>query len=148
MAQMTVRASGPRNATIMIVGDHAHEMDLRRGEPFIGGGGFELTKMLSDVGIRRDDCYMTLVLKSRTYPNELNIIDKKKDRQPNHVFFQGHYITQKLYDACMALREEVELVKPNVICTVGDLALFALTGVTSSFNYRSSIMDSVLTPGY
>jgi uracil-DNA glycosylase family 4 len=129
-------------------GDAAHEMCLRRGEPFIGGGGFELTKMLSDVGIRRDDCYMTLVLKSRSYPNELNIIDKKKDRQPNHVFFQGHYITQKLYDACMALREEVELVKPNVICTVGDLALFALTGVTSSFNYRSSIMDSVLTPGY
>ena len=148
MAQMTVRPSGPKNAKIMIVGDHAHEMDLRRGEPFIGGGGFELTKMMQDAGIRRDDCYMTLVLKTRSYPNELNIIDKKKDRQPNHVFFQGHYITQKLYDACMALREEVELVKPNVICTVGDLALFALTGQTSSYNYRSSIMESVLTPGY
>jgi len=148
MAQMMVRPSGPKNAKIMVVGDFAHEMCLRRGEPFIGGGGFELSKLLSDAGIRRDDCYLTLVLKTRSYPNELNIIDKKKDRQPNHVFFQGHYITQKLYDACIALREEVELVKPNVICTVGDLALFALTGVTSSFNYRSSIMDSVLTPGY
>jgi uracil-DNA glycosylase family 4 len=129
MAQMTVTASGPRNAKIMIVGDAPTEQDLRRSEPFIGGGGFELTKMLTEAGIRRDDCYMTLVLKSRCYPNELNIIEN-------------------LYDACMALREEVELVKPNVICTVGDLALFALTGVTSSFNYRSSIMDSVLTPGY
>lgn len=148
MAQMTVAASGPRNAKIMIVGDYPHEQDLRRGEPFIGGGGFELSKMLTEAGIRRDDCYMTLVLKSRCYPNELNIIEKKKDRQPNHIYFQGHFITQKLYDACMALREEVEVVKPNVICTVGDLALFALTGVTSSFNYRSSIMDSVLTPGY
>jgi uracil-DNA glycosylase family 4 len=148
MAQMTVAASGPRNARIIIVGDYPHEQDLRRGEPFIGGGGFELTKMLTEAGIRRDDCYMTLVFKSRCYPNELNIIEKKKDRQPNHIYFQGHFITQKLYDACMALREEVELVKPNVICTVGDLALFALTGVTSSFNYRSSIMDSVLTPGY
>jgi uracil-DNA glycosylase family 4 len=148
MAQMTVAASGPKNAKIMIVGDYPHEQDLRRGEPFIGGGGFELTKMLTEAGIRRDDCYMTLVMKSRCYPNELNIIEKKKDRQPNHIYFQGHFITQKLYDACMALREEVELVKPNVICTVGDLALFALTGQTSSYNYRSSIMASTLTAGY
>lgn len=148
MAQMTVRPSGPKNAKIMIVGDACHEMDLRRGEPFIGGGGFELTKMLTEAGIRRDDCYMTLVFKTRTYPNELNILEKKKDQQPQHIYFQGHFITQKLYDACMVLRDEIELVKPNVICTVGDLALFALTGQLSSYNYRSSIMESVLTPGY
>jgi DNA polymerase I-like protein with 3'-5' exonuclease and polymerase domains/uracil-DNA glycosylase len=148
MAQITVAASGPKNAKIMIVGDGPSEQCLRRGEPFIGAGGFELTKMLTEAGIRRDDCYMTLVMKSRLYPNELNIIEKKKDRQSNHIYFQGHFITQKLYDACMALREEVELVKPNVICTVGDLALFALTGQTSSYNYRSSIMDSTLTAGY
>lgn len=148
MAQMTVAASGPRNAKIMIVGDVPHEQDLRRGEPFIGGGGFELTKMLTEAGIRRDDCYMTLVFKSRCYPNELNIIEKKKDRQPNHIYFQGQFITQKLYDACMSIRDEVERVKPNVICTVGDLALFALTGQTSSYNYRSSIMASTLTAGY
>src|SRR5271156_1176544 len=148
MAQMTVRPSGPTNAKIMIVGDWPNEQCLRRGEPFIGGGGFELSKMLQEAGIRRDDCYLTLVMKSRCYPNELHIIEKKKDRQPNHVFFQGQFITQKLYDACMQIRDEVERVKPNVICTVGDLALFALTGVVSSFNYRSSIMDSVLTPGY
>jgi uracil-DNA glycosylase family 4 len=148
MAQMTVRPSGPKNAKIMIVGDACHEMDLRRGEPFIGGGGFELTKMLTEAGIRRDDCYLTLVFKTRTYPNELNILEKKKDQQAHHIYFQGHFITQKLYDACMALREEIELVKPNVICTVGDLALFALTGQLSSYNYRSSIMESVLTPGY
>ena len=87
-------------------------------------------------------------MKSRCYPNELHIIEKKKDRQPNHIYFQGQFITQKLYDACMQIRDEVERVKPNVICTVGDLALFALTGQTSSYNYRSSIMDSLLTPGY
>jgi DNA polymerase I-like protein with 3'-5' exonuclease and polymerase domains/uracil-DNA glycosylase len=148
MAQMTVRASGPKNAKIMIIGDFPHEQDLRRGEPFIGGGGFELTKMLTEAGIRRDDCYMTLVMKTRCYPNELHIIEKKKDQQPSHIYFQGKFITQRLYDACMELRDEIDRVKPNVICTVGDLALFAVTGVTSSYNYRSSIMDSVLTPGY
>lgn len=148
MAQMTVSASGPKNAKIMIVGDYPHEQDLRRAEPFIGGGGFELTKMLQEAGIRRDDCYMTLVMKTRCYPNELHVAEKKKDRTAAHIYFQGHYITQKLYDACMVIRDEVEKVKPNVICTVGDLALFALTGELSSFNYRSSIMDSQLTPGY
>ena len=148
MAALTITASGPRNAKIMIVGDSPHELDLRRGEPFIGGGGFELTKMLQEAGIRRDDCYMTMVMKSRVFPGEQFIAEKKKDITDKHVRFQGQYITQNLLDACIALRAEIDRVKPNVICTVGDLALFALTGETSSYNYRSSIMASTLLEGY
>lgn len=131
----------------MIVGDAPTEQCLRRGEPFIGGGGFELTKMLSEAGIRREDCYLTTVIKSRAW-GESFIAEKKKDTTPQHITFQGKPITQRLLDGCMELRAEIERVKPNVICTVGDLALFALTGETSSFNYRSSIMDSRLVEGY
>jgi DNA polymerase I-like protein with 3'-5' exonuclease and polymerase domains/uracil-DNA glycosylase len=132
----------------MVVGDSPHELDLRRGEPFIGGGGFELTKMLQEAGIRRDDCYMTMVFKQRVFPGELHIVEKKKDISPSHVFFQGRYISQKLFEACIALRAEIERVKPNVICTVGDVALFALAGQISSYNWRSSIMDSKLLEGF
>lgn len=148
MAQLCITPSGPRNAKIMIVGDWPHEMDLRRGEPFIGGAGFELTKMLQEAGIRRDDCYMTMLYKHRVFPGEPQIAEKKKDITSAHVFFQGRYISQKLLDACMDLRAEIERVKPNVICTVGNLALFALTGQISSYNWRSSVMDSELVEGY
>lgn len=148
MAALTITPSGPRNAKIMIVGDSPHELDLRRGEPFIGGGGFELTKMLQEAGIRRDDCYMTMVFKERQFYGESHIAEKKKDITPQHVRFQGRFITTKLLEACMALRTEIERVKPNVICTVGNLALFALTGQISSYNWRSSIMDAELVKGY
>lgn len=148
MAALTITPSGPRNAKIMIVGDSPHELDLRQGEPFIGGGGFELTKMLQEAGIRRDDCYMTMLYKQRVFPGEPQIAEKKKDIAPSHVFFQGRHISQKLLDACMDLRAEIERVKPNVICTIGNLALFALTGQISSYNWRSSIMDSELVEGY
>jgi DNA polymerase I-like protein with 3'-5' exonuclease and polymerase domains/uracil-DNA glycosylase len=148
MAKLTIGPSGPVNARIMIVGDVPNEQDLRRGEPFIGGGGFEMTKMLQEAGIRREDCYLTTVFKSRVFPGTLHIVEKKKDRLPEHVLFQGQYITRDLFNACMDLLHEIDKVKPNVICTVGNLALFALTGETSSYNYRSSIMDSVLLQGY
>jgi uracil-DNA glycosylase family 4 len=148
MAKLTIGPSGPVNARIMIVGDVPNEQDLRRGEPFIGGGGFEMTKMLQEAGIRREDCYLTTVFKSRIFPGTLHIIEKKKDRLPEHVLFQRQYITRDLFNACMDLLHEIDKVKPNVICTVGNLALFALTGETSSYNYRSSIMDSVLLQGY
>lgn len=148
MAALTITPSGPRNAKIMIVGDSPHELDLRRGEPFIGGGGFELTKMMQEAGIRRDDCYLTMVFKQRMFFGELHIVEKKKDISPDHVFFQGRYISKQLFEACIALRAEIERVRPNVICTVGDIALFALTGQISSYNWRSSIMDSKLTEGF
>jgi len=136
------------NAKIMIVGDAPQEQDLRRGEPFIGGGGFELTKMLQEAGIRREDCYLTTVFKQRVFPGEKNIIEKKKDQSSADIVYHGQHITRKLMDACTDLQMEIEKIKPNVICTVGNLALFALTGETSSYNWRSSIMDSKLTQGY
>ena len=148
MAKLAIGPSGPLNAKIMIVGGSPSEQCLRRGEPFIGGGGFELTKMLSEAGIRREDCYLTTVFKSRVFPGQIHIAEKKKDRDASHVQFQGKFITQELYNSCMELLQEIDRIKPNVICTVDDLALFALTGQTSSFNYRSSIMDSTLLQGY
>lgn len=132
----------------MIVGDSPHELDLRRGEPFIGGGGFELTKMLQEAGIRRDDCYMTMLFKQRLFMGEQHIAEKKKDITDKHVNFLGRMVTEKFLEAAYELRKEIERVKPNVICTVGDLALCALTGQISSYNWRSSIMDSLLLEGY
>lgn len=148
MAALQINPAGPRNAKIMIVGDSPHELDLRRGEPFIGGGGFELTKMLQEAGIRRDDCYLTMLFKNRVFPGEQFVAEKKKDITPQHILFQGKYVTAKFFDAAMALRAEIERVRPNVICTVGDAALLACAGQTSSYNWRSSIMDSTLTPGF
>jgi len=147
MALLRIKGVGPLHPKIMIVGEWPHEADLRKGEPFIGGVGFEFTKMLQEAGIRRDDCYLTTVMKTRVFPGTKLIATTKKEITPQHIFFQGEHVLPELYDAAMELRREIEQTRPNVICVSGDVALWALTGQTSSHSWRSSIMDSVLVEG-
>jgi DNA polymerase I-like protein with 3'-5' exonuclease and polymerase domains/uracil-DNA glycosylase len=146
---MTIQPTGPIDAKVLIVGEFPNEGDLRRNEPFIGGAGFEFTKMLQEAGLRRDDCYLTYVMKERVYGQSLSslIAEKKKDITPQHVLYRGKYVMPEVVDAVEALRREIERVRPNVVCTSGNLALWALTGEWSSFAWRSSVMESTLVPG-
>lgn len=146
---MPITGTGKLDANVLIVGEFPHEQDLRRGEPFIGGAGFELQKMLSEAGIPRDQCYMTLVMKDRVYGQSVNslVAEKKKDITPRHVLYMGKWVMPEVVYAVESLREEILRIKPNVVCTSGNLALWALTGEWSSHSWRSSVMESTLIPG-
>ena len=51
--------AGIRNADIVVVGDAPSTSDIRSGQPFSGGAGMVLDKMLSRVGIGRHECFLT-----------------------------------------------------------------------------------------
>lgn len=144
---MQITGTGNLEAKVLIVGEFPHEADLRRGEPFIGGAGFELSKMLSEAGLPREQCYLTMVMKERVLSLGSIVAEKKKDITPRHVLYKGKWVLPQVVDAVEALREEIRRVNPNVVCTSGNLALWALTGEWSSFNWRSSVMESDLIPG-
>ena len=144
---MPIQGTGCVDAKVLIVGEFPHEADLRKGEPFIGGAGFELTKMLSEAQIPRETCYLTTVMKDRVLSIASLVAEKKKDITPRHVLYKGKWVMPQVVDAVESLREEIKRVSPNVVCTSGNLALWALTGEWSSFNWRSSVMESNLIPG-
>lgn len=144
---MPIQPSGPLDANVLVVGEFPHEADLRRGEPFIGGAGYEVTKMMSEAGLPREQCYLTYVMKDRILSIASLVAEKKKDITPRHVLYKGKWVMPQVVDAVEALREEIRRVAPNVVCTSGNLALWALTGEWSSFNWRSSVMESDLIPG-
>lgn len=146
---MPIQGSGRLDAKVLIVGEFPHENDLRRGEPFVGGAGFELTKMLQEAGLPREQCYLTMVMKDRVYGQSITslIAEKKKDITPRHVLYNGKWVMPQVVDAVEALHEEIKRVSPNVVCTSGNLALWALTGEWSSHAWRSSVMESTLIPG-
>ena len=145
---MAIQPSGPLDAKVLLVGEFPNEGDLRRGEPFIGGAGFELTKMLQEANLPRESLYMTYVMKDRVLGQSLSslIAEKKKDITPKHVLYRGKWVMPHVVDAVEALRREIERVRPNVVCTTGNLALWALTGEWSCFAWRSSVMESNLVP--
>lgn len=144
---MPITGSGCVDAKVLIVGEYPHEADLRKGEPFIGGAGYELTKMLSEAGLPREQLYLTMVMKERILSIGSLVAEKKKDITPRHVLYKGKWVMPQVVDAVEALREEIRRVNPNVVCTSGNLALWALTGEWSSFNWRSSVMESDLISG-
>lgn len=146
---MTIESIGPSTARIALVGEYPSEQDLLKHQPFCSGAGFELSKMLAEAGTHRESCYMTLVCNDRIPRGRLEgiIAMTQKERTPQHVLWNGKYVLPCVIQGAARLVKELSLVKPNVVCAFGNLALWVLTGEWGVTSWRSSIMESTLIPG-
>src|SRR5574337_1269796 len=94
-----VESSGPPHARIMIIGEAPGEEEEKLGVPFVGASGNELNRMLREVGIKREDCYVTNVCKYRPAGNKIErwITDKKKTGIANDwAFTHGRYYSPEI----------------------------------------------------
>ena len=99
-----VPGTGPCPAAIMIVGEAPGFNEDLKGVPFVGAAGKLLDTMLAHIGLRREDVYVTNVLKCRPPQN--------RDPMPNEV------------QACQPyLRLQIELVQPQAVLVLGRHAL-------------------------
>lgn len=146
---MPIQIVGPVTAKVMVVGEYGSEQDFRRGEPFIAGMGFELTKLLAESGLHRNSCLMTYVMKDRIPQGKIEgiIATKKKFLTPKHVLYKGKMVLPSVVDGIEELRRDIERHKPNVVIALGNLAMWALTEEWGVHDWRSSIMESTLVPG-
>lgn len=146
---MRISTVGPVDAKVMLVGEFPHMQDLRNGVPFTGGAGYELTKMLADAGLHKTQCLMTMVMRDAIPLRGVEALAalKKKHITPQHVFFNNKWVLPEVVKCVEELKQDILRYKPNVVCPMGNLALWALTGEWSVQNWRSSIMESTLIPG-
>jgi uracil-DNA glycosylase len=108
--QKVVFGEGNVNAELMIVGDAPSNSDDSAGKIFTGRTGDTLSKMIENVlGLKRSDVYITNLLKCRALDSE----------SPSPM--DAH--TCQPY-----LLKEIELVKPKLILTFGEMAYRYLTG--------------------
>lgn len=129
---------GPRDADIMIIGQTPGADEFRYNRPFQGHGGTELETMLANVGISRDECYLTYVSKRRApRNNNENLFLNYKKRQP----------TVQLEADLANLQQEIEDVRPSIIISLGELPLWALTGETGITKWRGSQLSYPLLDG-
>ena len=76
----------------------------RQGIPFVGAAGKLLSEMLEQVGLKREDVYITNIIKCRA-PNN-------RDPEPEEV------------KACWPyLEKQIEFINPKVICFLGRHAM-------------------------
>src|SRR5213080_1549341 len=62
-ATQTVFGEGPKDASVMLVGEQPGDMEDRQGHPFVGPAGRLLDKALAEARIPRDGVYITNAVK-------------------------------------------------------------------------------------
>jgi DNA polymerase len=98
-----VYGTGNADADLMFIGEGPGYYEDKQGEPFVGAAGQLLNTMLEEIGVRRADVRITNVILCRPPGN--------RDPMPDEV------------ETCTPwLREQIELVDPRVIVTLGNFA--------------------------
>jgi uracil-DNA glycosylase family 4 len=104
-----VFGAGDADADLMFVGEAPGAEEDRQGLPFVGRAGQFLDELLRGIGMSRQGVFIANVLKSRPPGN--------RDPQPLEI------------DACRPyLLEQVRLIEPKVLCTLGNFATKLLSG--------------------
>lgn len=140
---MDIRPVGPCPARIMLVGEFPGEAEVAQGAPLVGYSGQELSRMLQDAGIMRSECFVTSVIRIRPPGGELSsfIAERKSDVTPKHLYIRDKSVLPPVRDGLELLKREIELCRPNVIITFGNVGLWALTGRWGITSWRGSVLE-------
>lgn len=145
---MRVNGEGPIPTRLMLIGEAPSESDARSHAPFGGSSGPELNRLLHEAGIMRSEAYCTYVCKSVPPGGMLSalVATKKKDITAQHVLLKGQYVLPEVAAGYTELLAEIEMVQPNLIIALGNLALWALTGHWSVAKWRGSLLGGGDSP--
>ncbi|RLG91693.1 MAG: uracil-DNA glycosylase [Candidatus Hecatellales archaeon] len=116
-----VFGDGPLDSPIMLIGEAPGYWEDLKGKPFVGAAGKFLDKLLALAGLDRGKVYITNVVKCRPPGN--------REPKPDEV------------EACRPyLEEQINLIKPKIICTLGNVAS---TYLLQKFGFRVQPMGRI-----
>jgi uracil-DNA glycosylase len=139
-----LQPEGPCPAKIMIVGEFPAEIEVSRGQVFIGNAGKELSNLLAEAGIIRSECFLTYALQARPPEGDIGayIALKKKDITPFHKTYRGKSVLPTVWESLDILKRQIELCQPNIIIALGNIALWSLTGEWGADKWRGSLLTT------
>lgn len=112
-----VFGEGDLDAGIMLIGEAPGAEETRQKKPFVGKAGENLNEFLHVLQMRRENIYITNVVKFRPYT------EGKAGRRRNRPPARQEQNHQALY-----LYKEIALVKPKLVVTLGNIALRSVSG--------------------
>jgi DNA polymerase len=132
---------------IAIVGEAWGAEEAKARAPFVGASGQELTRMLSEAGIHRADCFLTNVFNVKPEPtNDIENLctDKARGIVNRGPLKAGKYCKSELAGELGRLDRELREVKPNIILALGNTATWALIGPNQSISkVRGTVTGSL-----
>jgi len=119
-----VPGEGPVNARVMCIGEGPGHHENEQGKPFVGQAGKFLDELLASGGLKREEVFITNVVKCRPPSN--------RDPEP-----------QELAACRLYLDEQIELINPEIIVTLGrfSMARFIEGGRISQIHGKTHIVE-------
>jgi uracil-DNA glycosylase family 4 len=97
---LAVPGEGSAKASVMFIGEGPGFHEDRQGRPFVGPAGKFLSELLDSIGMKREDVFITNVVKCRPPGN--------RDPLPGEILACKKYLDKQL-----------ELIKPKAVVTLG-----------------------------
>ena len=117
----SVPGKGNFQSDVIFVGEAPGRNEDEKGEPFVGVAGKKLSAALEEAGVSREEIYITNIVKCRP-PN---------NRVPNTVERE----TCKNY-----IRQEISIIKPKIICVLGNTAFNSMLGGSEITKFRGKLV--------
>jgi len=95
-----VIGEGSHDSTIMFVGEAPGKNEALTGRPFCGAAGKFLTELVESIGLKREQVYITNIVKDRPPEN--------RDPTPEEIELYAPFLDR-----------QVEIIQPKVIATLG-----------------------------
>jgi uracil-DNA glycosylase family 4 len=122
--KVVVFGSGNLQAELMFVGEAPSPTDDESGIPFTGPAGDLLGKMIQAMGYKKEDVYLSLVVKCLT--------PEVRNPTPDEIHSCSEY-----------LEKQIELIRPKVIVALGTFAAHALLKTeTPVSELRGQVVES------
>ena len=117
----SVPGKGNFKSDVIFVGEAPGKNEDMKGEPFIGIAGKKLSIALENAGITRDDVYITNIVKCRPPKNRVPTTNER--------------------DTCQNyLKKEIEIIKPKIICILGNTAFNSVLDGKEIIKFRGKIV--------
>ena len=122
---------------LMLIGEAPGEQETLQGRPFVGKAGKNLDGFLEAVGLQREEIWISNVVKIRpTKVSEKGTVSNRPPSKEELALFRPY------------LYEEISLVSPQLVVTLGNVALKSLLGereVIGDHHGRLCLSDASLT---
>jgi uracil-DNA glycosylase len=99
-----VIGDGDLDAHIMFIGEAPGENEAKSGKPFVGASGRVLSELLESIGVKRENVYITNIVKDRPPDN--------RDPKPDEINLYKPY-----------LKEQIDIIRPKVIVPLGRFSM-------------------------
>jgi len=117
----SVPGKGSFQSDVIFVGEAPGRNEDREGKPFVGAAGKKLSAALEEAGVSREEVYITNIVKCRPPNNRVPNTDERNTCQD--------YI-----------RQEISIIKPKIICILGNTAFNSMLGGSEITKFRGKVV--------